>query len=51
MIEKTKGLSIQGRCFPVETKLNFYPSETDKISIVYGRNDSGKARSQMHFQA
>lgn len=51
MIEKIKGLSIQGRCFPVETKLNFYPSEADRISIVYGRNGSGKSTISTAFSS
>ena len=43
MIEKVKGLSIQGRCFPNEKKLNFYPQPNDRISVVYGKNGSGKS--------
>lgn len=43
MIEKVKGISINGRCFVAETKLFFFPEENDRIAIVYGRNGSGKS--------
>jgi AAA15 family ATPase/GTPase len=43
MIEKIKGLSIQGRCFSTKTALSFYPHDYNRLAIVYGRNGSGKS--------
>lgn len=43
MIDKIKGLSIEGRCFSSPTSLQFFPRTTDRISIVYGKNGSGKS--------
>ena len=43
MFEKIKGLKIQGRCFNEETDLILFPNPNDRISIVYGKNGSGKS--------
>jgi len=43
VIDKIKGISIKGRCFSSETPLQFYPGSNDRISIVYGKNGSGKS--------
>lgn len=43
MIEKVKGILINGRCFTKETYLPFFPGENDRIAIVYGKNGSGKS--------
>ena len=43
MIEKVKGLSINGRCFSRKTSLAFFPNDNDRIAIVYGKNGSGKS--------
>ena len=43
VIEKIKGISIKGRCFASDTPLQFYPNSNDRISIVYGKNGSGKS--------
>lgn len=43
MIEKIKGISIKGRCFSNEASLMFFPNSNDRISIVYGKNGSGKS--------
>ena len=43
MIEKVKGISINGRCFSKETILAFFPGDNDRIAIVYGKNGSGKS--------
>lgn len=43
MIEKVKGLLINGRCFSKETVLPFFPGNSDRIAIVYGKNGSGKS--------
>ncbi len=47
MLENVKGLKIQGRCFNEEANLilfpNFTPNSNDRISIVYGKNGSGKS--------
>ena len=43
MLENIKGLKIQGRCFNEEANLIFFPNSNDRISIVYGKNGSGKS--------
>ena len=43
MIEKVKGILINGCCFTKETYLPFFPGENDRIAIVYGKNGSGKS--------
>lgn len=43
MIEKIKGISITGRCFSNEASLMFFPNSNDRISIIYGKNGSGKS--------
>ncbi len=43
MLEKVKGISIKGRCFSSEVQFQFYPNNSDRISVVYGKNGSGKS--------
>ncbi len=43
MIEKIKGLKIKGKCFKDETKFLFFTKPEERISIVYGKNGSGKS--------
>lgn len=43
MIEKVKGILINGRCFSEETNLSFFSGDNDRIAIVYGKNGSGKS--------
>ena len=43
MIENIKGITIKGRCFKNDTSLLFYQKPSDRISIVYGKNGSGKS--------
>lgn len=43
MIEKIKGISIKGRCFVDESIFPFFPDDSDRIAIVYGKNGSGKS--------
>lgn len=43
MIEKVKGIMINGRCFAKKTLLSFFPEKDDRIAIVYGKNGSGKS--------
>lgn len=50
MVEKIKGISIQGRCFEGLTDLIFYPNENDRISIIYGKNGSGKSTISEGFR-
>lgn len=49
MIEKVKGILINGRCFSKETSLPFFPDENDRIAIVYGKNGSGKSTISAGF--
>ena len=49
MIDKIKGISIQGRCFPNDTSLMLYPNTNDRISVIYGKNGSGKSTISMGF--
>ncbi len=43
MIEKLCGITIQGRCFSNLTLLKLFPNPKNRITIVYGRNGSGKS--------
>lgn len=43
MYENIKGISIQGKCFEKFTNLNFFNKETQRISLIFGRNGSGKS--------
>ena len=43
MLENVKGLKIHGRCFNEEANLILFPSSNDRISLVYGKNGSGKS--------
>jgi len=43
MIERIKGIRIRGRCFTTDTSLLFYQNPNDRISVVYGKNGSGKS--------
>lgn len=49
MIEKIKGISIKGRCFSNDTSLTLFPSPKDRISVVYGKNGSGKSTISAGF--
>ncbi len=49
MINKVKGISIQGRCFSDNTSLTLYPNTNDRISVIYGKNGSGKSTISMGF--
>ena len=42
MIDKIRGIKIQGKCFKNETEFNFYPNDSDRVALVYGKNGSGK---------
>lgn len=50
MIERIKGITIEGRCFDNNTTLKLYPKSNDRISIVYGKNGSGKSTISMGVQ-
>ena len=43
MINRIRGISVTGRCFKNKTPLILFPEETNRISIVYGKNGSGKS--------
>ena len=43
MIEKIKGIRITGRCFKSNTDYLFFPNPNDRISLIYGKNGSGKS--------
>ena len=49
MIEKIKGITIKGRCFSNSTTLALYPNPNDRISVIYGKNGSGKSTISTGF--
>lgn len=49
MFESIKGIKIQGRCFSAETELDFFQNEKERLSIVFGRNGSGKSTVSESF--
>jgi hypothetical protein len=49
MFESIKGIKIQGRCFSAETELDFFQNAKERLSIVFGRNGSGKSTISESF--
>lgn len=43
MVESIMSLKISGRCFPSSTKLKCFTKNESRISIIYGKNGSGKS--------
>lgn len=43
MLKCLKGLNVQGRKFTNDVALDFWSKETSRISLLYGRNGSGKS--------
>ena len=43
MIERIRGIKVQGRCFPSAESFVLYPKPSDRIALVYGKNGSGKS--------
>lgn len=43
MIERIHGIQVSGRCFSSDTPFIFYPNANDRVSLVYGKNGSGKS--------
>lgn len=43
MLENIKGIKIKGRCFKNEENFVLFPNHNDRISIIYGKNGSGKS--------
>lgn len=49
MIEKLQTIKIKGRCFAEETKFPLFPNPKDRVSIIYGKNGSGKSTISKAF--
>lgn len=43
MTESIMSLKISGRCFPSATKLKCFTKNESRISVIYGKNGSGKS--------
>lgn len=43
MLENVKGIRMRGRCFNDEANLILFPNSNHRISIIYGKNGSGKS--------
>lgn len=43
MLENIKGVKIKGRCFKNEKDFVLFQNPNDRISIIYGKNGSGKS--------
>ncbi len=51
MLEKIKAAEIEGRCFGNDArKLVFFPKESQRIALVFGKNGSGKSTISRAFQ-
>lgn len=50
MNENVKGLCIEGKCFTPRSELSFFPKRNDRISVIYGRNGSGKSTIAAGFE-
>lgn len=51
MLKFLKGIKIQGRKFTTATELDFWGKESSRISLLYGRNGSGKSTISDAFEA
>lgn len=51
MYENIAGISIKGKCFENESKLNLFSTKNERISIIYGKNGSGKSTIAEAFSA
>lgn len=51
MLTNLKGIKIQGRKFTTATEFDFWGKETSRISLLYGRNGSGKSTISDAFEA
>ena len=51
MIEEIKWISIKGKCFENAEELVLFPNSLDRISIIYGRNGSGKTTISEGFSS
>ena len=51
MLKFLKGIKIQGRKFTNATEFDFWGKETSRISLLYGRNGSGKSTISDAFEA
>ena len=43
MLKYLKGLSVQGRKFTAISEFDFWSKDTSRVSLLYGRNGSGKS--------
>ena len=50
MIENVKGLEFCGAAFSEKTTFTFFPSENDRICLIYGKNGSGKSTISRAFK-
>ena len=50
MIDNFKNLTVQGGFFDTETSINLFDAKNDRISIIYGRNGSGKSSISKAFR-
>jgi len=49
MFEHVSGITIKGRCFNSEEQLDFFPNQSDRLALVYGKNGSGKTTCAKAF--
>lgn len=47
MVDKIKSIMVRGRCFLSDTTLALFPNSNDRISVIYGKNGSGKSTIAM----
>ncbi len=50
MIENVKGLEFCGAAFSERTAFTFFPSENDRMCLIYGKNGSGKSTISRAFK-
>ena len=50
MYEDVLGLSIEGKCFKQKSDFKFFPKNDYRISVIYGRNGSGKSTIAAGFE-
>lgn len=43
MLKNLRSITIQGRCFKSKVTLELFKNSDDRVSLIYGRNGSGKS--------
>ena len=51
IFKNVNGIAIKGRYFDSETRLDFFEKQNNRMSLIYGKNGSGKSTIADAFNA